>query len=64
VSFKIPQVYGFITKLRRQSAELIKIHDSENIRIIGHGETRYRKYNRLKLGGGQAYYRSNVYLPL
>jgi hypothetical protein len=34
-------------------------HDNENVRYIGQGETRHRKYKRLKLGGGQAYNRSN-----
>jgi predicted proteasome-type protease len=30
-----------------------------NVRNIGQGEARHRKYKRLKLGGGQAYDRSN-----
>jgi hypothetical protein len=30
-------------------------HDNENVRNIGQGEARHRKYKRLKLGGGQAY---------
>jgi hypothetical protein len=34
-------------------------HDNENIRTIGQGEARHRKYKRLKLGGGQAYDRSS-----
>jgi hypothetical protein len=31
-----------------------------NVRAIGQGEARHRKYKRLKLGGGQAYGRSSV----
>jgi hypothetical protein len=34
-------------------------HDNENVLNIGQGEARQRKYKRLKLGGGQAYDRSN-----
>jgi hypothetical protein len=32
---------------------------NENVRTIGQGEARHRKYKRLKLGGGQAYDRSS-----
>jgi hypothetical protein len=56
-TFKIPYVYDYITKLRRKQAEVIQNH--ENVRNIGQGEARRRKYKRLKLGGGQAYDRSN-----
>jgi hypothetical protein len=38
---------------------LIQNHDNENVRTIGQGEPRHRKYKRLKLGGGQAYDRSS-----
>jgi hypothetical protein len=48
-----------ITKLCRQQAEVIQNHDNENVRTIGQGEARHRKYKRLKLGGGQAYDRSS-----
>jgi hypothetical protein len=51
---------SYITKLCRQQAEVIQNHDSENVRTIGQGEARHRKYKRLKLGGGQAYDRSSV----
>jgi hypothetical protein len=54
-------VYDYITKLCRQQAEVIQNHDNENIRNIGQGEARHRKYRRLKLGGGQAYDRSSDY---
>jgi hypothetical protein len=33
--------------------------ENVNVRNIGQGESRHRKYKRLKLGGGQAYDRSN-----
>jgi hypothetical protein len=59
-AFHIPYVYDFITKLCRQQAEVILNHDNENVRNIGQGEARYRKYKRLKLGGGQAYDSSSV----
>jgi hypothetical protein len=49
-----------ITKLCRQQAEVIQNHDNENVRNIGQGETRHRKYKRLKLGGGHVYDRSGV----
>jgi hypothetical protein len=43
----------------RQQAEVIQTHENANVRNIGQGETRHRKYKRLKLGGGQAYDRSS-----
>jgi hypothetical protein len=52
MAFKIPYVYDYITKLCRQQAEVILNHDNENVRNIGQGEARHRKYKRLKLGGG------------
>jgi hypothetical protein len=64
VGFKIPYVCDFITKLCRQQAEVIQNHHNPNVRNIGHGEAQYRKYKRLKLGGGQAYDRSSAKLPL
>jgi hypothetical protein len=59
IAFKIPYVYDYITKLCRQKAEVIQNHDNENVRNIGQGEARRRKYTRLKLDGGQAYDRSS-----
>jgi hypothetical protein len=44
----------------RQQAEVILNHDNENVRNIGQGEARHRKYKRLKVGGGQADDRSSV----
>jgi hypothetical protein len=37
---------------------VIQNHKNANVRNIGQGEARHRKYKRLKLGGGQAYDRS------
>jgi hypothetical protein len=51
VAFQIPYVYDYITKLRRQQAEVIQDHGNENILNIEKGEARHRKYKRLKLGG-------------
>jgi hypothetical protein len=48
-----------MTKLCRQQAEVIQQHENANVRNIGQGEQRHRKYKRLKLGGGQAYNRSS-----
>jgi hypothetical protein len=59
ISFQIPYVYHYITKLCRQQAQIIQHHDNIHVRNIGQGEARQRKYNRLKLGGGQAYDRSS-----
>jgi hypothetical protein len=55
ISFQIPHVYDYITKLGRQQAQVIQHHDNTHVRNIGQGEARHRKYKRLKLGGGQAY---------
>jgi hypothetical protein len=57
--FKLPYIYDYITKLCRQQAEVIQNHENANFRNIGQGEPRHRKYKRLKLGGSQAYDRSN-----
>jgi hypothetical protein len=58
VAFKIPYVYDYITKLCRAQAEVILNHRNPILHGIGQGEAMHRKYKRLKLGGGQAYYRS------
>jgi hypothetical protein len=52
-------IYHYITKMCRQQAEVIQSHENEHVRSIGQGEARHRKYERLKLGGGQAYDRSS-----
>jgi hypothetical protein len=46
--------------LCRQQAEVIQNHENEHVRDIGQSDARHKKYKRLKLGGGQAYDRSNV----
>jgi hypothetical protein len=53
-------VYDYVTKLRRQQAEVIQNHVNENVRNIGQGEARHRKYKSLILVGDQAYGRSSV----
>jgi hypothetical protein len=59
MALKLPYIYDYITKLCRQQAEVIQNHENANVRNIGQGELRHRKYKRLKLDGGQAYDRSN-----
>jgi hypothetical protein len=51
----LPYAYAFIAELCRQQAEVIQNHGNEHVRNIGQGKARHRKYNRLKLGGGEAY---------
>jgi hypothetical protein len=59
MALQVPYIYVYITKLRRQHAEVIQNHENANVRDMGTGEARHRKYKRLKLGGGQAYDRSS-----
>jgi methionine synthase II (cobalamin-independent) len=58
-AFSIQYIYNYITKLSRQQAEVIQNHENVNVRNIGQGEAWHRKYKSLKLGGSQAYDRSN-----
>jgi hypothetical protein len=58
-AFNIPYVYDYMTKLSRKQAEVIQNHENANVRNIGQGEPRHRKFKRLKLCGGQAYDRSS-----
>jgi hypothetical protein len=60
ISLQIPYLYDFITKLCKQQAKVIQHHENIHVRNIGQGEARHRKCKRLKLGGGQAYYRLNL----
>jgi hypothetical protein len=58
----VPRLYNKATRrveLCRQQAEVIQNHENTNVRDIGKGEAGHRLYIRLKLGGGQAYDRSN-----
>jgi hypothetical protein len=43
----------------QQQAEVTQNDENGHVRSIGQGEARCRKYNRLKLGGAQAYDRSS-----
>jgi hypothetical protein len=49
MAFQVPYIYGYITKLCRQQAEVIQSHENANVRDIETGEARHRKYNRLCL---------------
>jgi hypothetical protein len=60
-AFNIPYIYGYITKLSRQQSEVIQNHENANVRNIGRGEDRQRKYKRLKLDSGHVYDRSSDY---
>jgi hypothetical protein len=55
LTFKIPYVYDYITKLCRRQAEVILNHENPNVHAIGQGEARLRKHKRLKLGSCQVY---------
>jgi hypothetical protein len=52
-AFHIPYLYYYI-KSCRQQAEVIQNHENANVRYIGQGEARHRKY-KLKLGGRHVY---------
>jgi hypothetical protein len=45
ISFQIPYVYDYITKLCMQQAQVIQHHENIYVRNIGQGEPRLRKYN-------------------
>jgi hypothetical protein len=55
MALKFLHIYDYITNLCRQQAEVIQNHENANVRNIGQGERRQRKYKRLRLGSGQAY---------
>jgi hypothetical protein len=59
MAFKLLYLYDYIIKLCRQQIEVIQNHKNTNVRNIGQGEPRHRKYKGLNLGGGQAYDRSS-----
>jgi hypothetical protein len=40
-AFNILYIYDYITKLCRQQAEVIQIHENTNVRHIGQGEARH-----------------------
>jgi hypothetical protein len=47
VAFKIPYLYDFVKKLRRHKATVILNRENVNIRNIGQGRAKHRKYKRL-----------------
>jgi hypothetical protein len=55
VTFIIPNLYDFVTKLCRQQATVILNHENHENVNIDQDEARHRNFKRLKLGGGQAY---------
>jgi hypothetical protein len=61
MAFEVPCIYDYVPKLCRQHAEVIQNYENGNVRDIGKGEARPRKYKRLKLGGCQAYDHSSDY---
>jgi hypothetical protein len=52
MAFKLPYIYDYITKVYRQQTEVTQNHENATVRNTGKGETRHRKYKRLKLGSG------------
>jgi hypothetical protein len=54
-SFKLPYIYVYIKKICRKQAEVVQNHENANVRNIGQGEARHRKYKKLKPDGSQAY---------
>jgi hypothetical protein len=58
-AFNLPYVYDYMIKLFTQQAEVTQNHETEHVCSIGQGESRHRKYKRLKLGADQAYDRSS-----
>jgi hypothetical protein len=48
-------MYDYITKLYRAQEEVILNHVNPNVRGTGQGDARHKRYERLKLGGGEAY---------
>jgi hypothetical protein len=47
--FQTSACIDYKTKLCRQQAEVIQNHENENVRNIGQGESRHRKYKGLQL---------------
>jgi hypothetical protein len=48
-------MYDYIILLCRTKAEVNLNHVNPNVRDIGQGEVRHRKYKRRKVDGGQAH---------
>jgi hypothetical protein len=58
MAFEVPYIYDYITKLRRQQAEVIQNHKMQMF-ATSEQEKPDTENKRLKLGGGQAYDRSS-----
>jgi methionine aminopeptidase len=52
MTFQIPYVYNYITKLCGHQVQVIQIHETANVCSIGQGRTQYRKYKRLNVSRG------------
>jgi hypothetical protein len=48
MAFKLPYMYDYITKLCRQQAEVVQNNENVNVRDIGKGEHRQRKYKTVQ----------------
>jgi hypothetical protein len=59
-AFQIQYVCDYIRKICKKQAEFLQTHDNLNARNIYKNEAQQRIYKRLKLGGGQAYDRSDI----
>jgi hypothetical protein len=57
VAFSTQYLYVLIATFFNRQAEVVRYHEYLSIRYIRQGEATHRNYTRLKLGGGQAYYR-------
>jgi len=57
MTFKIPYVYDFVTKLRRQQAEVIQNHENVNVRNTGQAELNTEKNKK-----AQTWWRSGIRL--
>jgi hypothetical protein len=44
MAFKLPYLYDYVTKLCMRQADVIKNNENTNVRNIGQGEARQRKY--------------------
>jgi hypothetical protein len=59
MSFIIPYIYDFITKLCKHQAEVTQNYENDNVNNFGQDEAIHRNYMRLNFGGGQAYNRAS-----
>jgi hypothetical protein len=58
-ALNLPYVYDYITKLYKQQLEVIQKRKNDHFGSIEQDESRHRNCKNLKLGGGQAYFRSS-----